>query len=90
MITVLHEGGGGSLGTPKIYYVICARPLKVKWWKQKRGGGRCHKSVVKSAEVRTKSSKNSGFVGIVPDLKRQKSVLFYPFAVLIICLLLFC
>ena len=25
--------------------------LKVKWWKQKRGGGRCQKSVVKSAEV---------------------------------------
>lgn len=24
--------------------------LKVKWWKQKRGGGRCQKSVVKSAE----------------------------------------
>ena len=64
--------------------------LKVKWWKQKRGGGRCHKSVVKSAEVRTKSSKNSGFVGRVPDLKRHESVLFYPFAVLIICLLLFC
>ena len=26
MITILH-GGGGSLGTPKIDYVICARPL---------------------------------------------------------------
>ena len=26
--------------------------LHVKWWKQKRGGGRCQKSVVKSAEVR--------------------------------------
>ena len=25
MITILH--GGGSLGTPKIDYVICARPL---------------------------------------------------------------
>ena len=67
MMTVLH-GGWWSLGPPKIYYVICARPLKVKWWKQKRGGGRCHKSVVKSAEVGTKASKNSGFVGRVPDL----------------------
>ena len=38
MITVLHRGGyaqmitilhgGGSLGTPKSDYVICARPLK--------------------------------------------------------------
>ena len=27
MITILH--GGGSLGTPKSDYVICARPLKV-------------------------------------------------------------
>ena len=35
MITVLHRGGGGSsqkegggsLGTPKSDYVICARPL---------------------------------------------------------------
>ena len=26
MITILH-GGGGSLGTPKSDYVICARPL---------------------------------------------------------------
>ena len=28
MITILH-GGGGSLGTPKSDYVICARPLSV-------------------------------------------------------------
>ena len=28
MITILH--GGGSLGTPKSDYVICARPLMVK------------------------------------------------------------
>ena len=27
MITILHRGGGGSLGTPKTDYVICARPL---------------------------------------------------------------
>ena len=26
MITILHRGGGGSLGTPKSDYVICARP----------------------------------------------------------------
>ena len=31
MITVLHRGGrGGSPGTPKSNYVICARPLKEK------------------------------------------------------------
>ena len=29
MITILHRGGEGSLGTPKSDYVICARPLKV-------------------------------------------------------------
>ena len=27
MITILHRGVGGSLGTPKSDYVICARPL---------------------------------------------------------------
>ena len=27
MITILHRGGGVSLGTPKSDYVICARPL---------------------------------------------------------------
>merc|ERR1712016_26218 len=27
MITILHRGGGGSLGTPKSDYVIYARPL---------------------------------------------------------------
>ena len=27
IITISHGGGGGSLGTPKSDYVICARPL---------------------------------------------------------------
>ena len=27
MITILHRRRGGSLGTPKSDYVICARPL---------------------------------------------------------------
>ena len=32
MITILHGGGrGGSLGTPKSDYVICARPLSSKY-----------------------------------------------------------
>ena len=30
MITILHRGGG-SLGTPKSDYVICARPLSSAW-----------------------------------------------------------
>ena len=31
MITILHRGGeGGSLGSPKSDYVICARPLRDK------------------------------------------------------------
>ena len=30
MITILHRGGG-SLGTPKSDYVICARPLTFTW-----------------------------------------------------------
>lgn len=37
--------------------------LKVKWWKQKRGGGRCQKSVVKSAEVKIVSTR-SIFLGL--------------------------
>ena len=34
MITILH--GGGSLGTPKSDYVICARPLKTKFPRQQK------------------------------------------------------
>ena len=37
MITILHRGGGGSLGTPKSDYVICARPHMSFLW---AGGGR--------------------------------------------------
>ena len=29
MITILHRGEGGSLGSPQSDYVICARPLRV-------------------------------------------------------------
>ena len=34
--------------------------LKVKWWKQKRGGGRCHMTAVKGAEVRLSSHTGPG------------------------------
>ena len=52
MITILH--GGGSLGTPKSDYVICARPLVLVYrnqWAQSESWFRLHFMIAASFSV---------------------------------------